>query len=119
MVRAHWSDALVRLCACDDAVEWASEQPSAEVAWQACQRGDWLLWIARRVASHGDAEHRAVVRAACACARTTLHRVQAGDGLPRRAIETADMWTRGAVSLVNARAAADAAADVVEESRVR
>lgn len=44
----HWTDDLVRLQACDDAVEWARGYDTMDAAWAACERGDWMLWLACR-----------------------------------------------------------------------
>ncbi|MEM7622636.1 MAG: hypothetical protein AAF235_05475 [Planctomycetota bacterium] len=65
----HWTDGLVRLRACGDAVDWAKGFGSLDAAWAACDRGDWMLWLAGRVsgAPGGDAR-RTLVLAACGCA---------------------------------------------------
>lgn len=108
----HWSDALVEMRACSDAVEWARTQPSLAVAWKACRRADWMLWLAARCSGkHGSAAHRRVVLAACACARTGLSRLPADENRPRLAIETAERWARRkrGVTLAMVRDAADAA----------
>lgn len=36
-------------CACGSAREWLSTQPDAETAWRTCARGDWLIWVLRRM----------------------------------------------------------------------
>ena len=41
----HWTDKLVGMNACHDAVEWARGYPSLKAAWKACKRGDWMLWL--------------------------------------------------------------------------
>ena len=114
----NWSDALRALGACDDAVEWASTQPDAATAWRDCERADWMLWLAGRLAGPTTPEARgALVLAACACARTALRYVPEGEGRPRRAIETAEAWARGEGSIDDVRAAAaaaDAAADAAD-----
>jgi hypothetical protein len=104
----HWSDALVPLGACTEAVSWARTQPDYETAWAACERGDWLIWLADRLRE----DRRTIVRAACACARLALRYVPAGDDRPLRAIEAAEGWCDGNVTLeivVPAAAAAYAA----------
>lgn len=62
----HWSRRLVKMRACKEAVAWAKTQPSYEVAWDACPRGEWLLWLAGRLPS---VTRQALVLAECACAR--------------------------------------------------
>lgn len=44
-VAKHWSDRLVSIGACSDAVAWAKTQPTFRRAWLACDRGDWMLWL--------------------------------------------------------------------------
>ena len=56
---------LTRLGACEDARAWAAKHPDPRRAWQRCERGDWMLWIAARL----DVDRRAIVWAACQCAR--------------------------------------------------
>lgn len=97
-------DALATLDACPPAREWlASRPPVADVRehWQACPRGDWLLWLAGRA----DVDRKLLVRAACACAREALVHVAAGEDRTRIAIETAEAWTRGEVTPEMVRAA--------------
>jgi hypothetical protein len=100
----HWSDSLPA-GACAEARDWCLTQPSYEAAWEACERGDWLLWLAGRL----DVDRRLLVRAACACVRLALVHVPTGEGRPRRAVETAEAWTRGEASLEEVRDAARAA----------
>ena len=104
----HWSAALVQLHACHEAVAWAKRQPTYAKAWSSCRRADWLLWLAGRT----DADRAAVVLAACACARTALPHVRAGELRPLRAIETAEAWCRGEATIEQVREARRAAAAV-------
>jgi hypothetical protein len=45
----HWSEMLVSLHACNEAVTWARTQPSLAVAWESYHRADWMLWLAGKV----------------------------------------------------------------------
>jgi hypothetical protein len=98
----HWSTHLPR-GACADAIAWCLTQPTYEQAWEACHRADWLLWLAVRYC-----DRKVVVMAACACARTALQYVPAGEERPRKAIETAEAWCRGEATAQQVRAAATA-----------
>ena len=49
-MKQHWSDELVAMGACADAVTWAKKQPSATKAWKSCKRGDWMAWLLARYA---------------------------------------------------------------------
>jgi len=110
-----WTRELRDLRACDEAVKWAAGFASLEAAWAACERGDWMLWWAGRVARHPESESRKLlVIAACDCAEKALAIFEAkrpGDNRPRKAIETAQRWARGevGVTLDEVRAAAAAA----------
>lgn len=106
--KIHWSRKLIRLGACEEAVEYSKAQPSFAVAWKKCERGDWMLWLAGRCSgSPKSASRKRLVLAACACARLALKHVRKGDERPRIAIETAEKWARGkdAITLNNVRVA--------------
>jgi hypothetical protein len=114
----HWSTALERLNACDDAVKWALTQPSLAVAWRNCERGDWMLWLLARL----DADRPTMVRAAACCAELALP--YAGETEPEcmAAIQAAVGWADGELSIEvvdAAGAAADAAADAAYAARSR
>jgi len=81
-------------------MDWVSEQTgSAQEIWDACERGDWMLWYA----GHAS-DRRLVVRAACLCAREALIYIPAGEDRPRIAIETAERWTLGEATIDEVRA---------------
>ena len=39
---------LTKLNACPEGREWADSQSSYREAWESCERGDWMLWIAAK-----------------------------------------------------------------------
>src|SRR3990172_4128216 len=104
-MKAHWTDELVKMDACAEAVEWARTQPSLARAWRVCPRGDWMLWLAEK--RHVDRKRLTWV--ACQCARTALRYVPDGEALPLRCIEVTEAWTRGEATLDEVRAAGAAA----------
>jgi len=109
----HWTDRLVTLGACPEAVTWAKGYATPAAAWKVCQRGDWMLWLAGKLSGEpGSDGRKPLVLAACACARLALKHVAQGEIRPRVAIETAERWARGVegVTLNDVRKAAYAAA---------
>ena len=92
--------------ACAEARLWLNTQTDPHVAWEMCERPDWMIWFARR----RRVERRMLVRIACDCARTALRFVPEGEDRPRLAIETAERWTRNEATIDEVRAAAAAAA---------
>jgi len=118
MTEAKRFMALLRnLNACPEATGWARGK-DLRTAWTTCDRGDWLFWLAGRMADQpGWPTRRQIVLAACACAETALKYVKPGEDRPRVAIETARAWVRGDASVEDVRvarknaAAAYAAAD--------
>ena len=70
-------------------------------AWMECRDARWMLHAAADVV-----DRPTLVLAACACARTVLHLVSAGEDRPRVAIETAERWARGDATLGDVRRAA-------------
>lgn len=49
---------LADLGACEDALDWLSEQSSWEQAWKDCAEPRWLLWLAARLAKTKAARTR-------------------------------------------------------------
>jgi hypothetical protein len=95
---------LTELGACPEAVRWAGRK-TPKKAWETCNHGDWLLWVAGKI----DIDRKLIVLAACACAKTALKYLPVGEDRPRIAIETAEAWTRGEATIEQVHAAADAA----------
>ena len=73
-------------------------------AWDASEDARELLRLLTYV------DRKAAVKAACACARTTLKYIPPGEDRPLKAIQTAEAWTRGEVTEEDCRQAANAAA---------
>ena len=63
-----FKELLIKLYACSDAKEWASDKTIEEVV-NTCHRGDWLLWLAKRV----DIDIRPLTLAKARCAKTVIH----------------------------------------------
>jgi hypothetical protein len=97
--------------ACEDATGWLwrSGLTPAE-AWEACERADWLLWLAGKA---GVAE-KEVVLATCAVARLALKWLPPGEDRSPKAVEVAERWAREEPGLTRrhlcqARSSAEAA----------
>ena len=103
------------LGACTEAREWAEPYATLAEAWVACERADWLLWYAGK----RGVDRKILVRAACACARTVLPYVPVGEDRPHRAIEMAERWCNGRATIVEVRAAANAAAYAAADADAR
>ena len=101
-------DILTELGACAEAVKWAGRK-TPKKAWETCKRGDWLLWIADKL----NVGRKLLVLAACACARTALKYVPAGEERPRLAIEAAERWADNPTEKNKVAAAAARAAGAV------
>lgn len=108
----HWTDKLVKMRACREAVAWAKGYETADAAWAACERPDWMLWVAGKLAT-GKADKQTIVQAAAACARTALKFVPSGEARPLAAIKAAERWAENPSEKgkLAAAAAANLAAD--------
>ncbi len=101
------TDALVKLNACGSGVQWAAKFPDAQAAWDACERGDWMLWLLGKMSGPpGSDSRKAVVLAACECARLALPQYEIrypDDKRPRIAIETAESHAAGGATLAEVK----------------
>lgn len=91
--------------ACKPALEWLLTQPDLAIAWDACDRADWMLWLAARVCPRP-----VIVLAACDCAETSLLYLK-DEGLraAQQALETTRRWARGEATIEEVRSAARSA----------
>ena len=103
---------LIELRACSDAREWAGDMTIEEVV-EKCHRGDWLLWLSKKV----DIGLQPLTLAKGHCAATVLHLMK--DERSKRAVKVAISFGEGnstrdeldAAAASAAYAAAYAAAD--------
>ena len=105
----QFENLLHELDACSLAVEWAHGK-TLHVVWNTCNRGDWLLWLAGKMADKkGWPTRKQLVLAACACAEQALKYVPKSEERPKKAIQIARAWARGKATIEEVRNAADAA----------
>jgi len=97
------------LKACKDAVGWVTTLNTdlASEAWDRCQRGDWLLWLAGEL----NADRKLLVSGACACARTSLTYINDPQALEiaTNTLNVAEKWTKGTATDEEMKIASDAA----------
>ena len=109
MTAKKFEELLNELGACSSVVEWAHGK-TLHVVWKTCQRGDWLLWLAGKMADKkGWHTRKQIVLAACACAATALKYVPKGEERPKKAIQTARAWAKGKATIEEVWAATHAA----------
>jgi len=106
------------LHACPGAREWADGKDLRTI-WTTCERGDWLLWLLRKmVGTKGWPELPQVISACCDCA--DLARLYIKDDVVLATFDhcqkTTRKWTRGEATISEVRAAADAAADTYADA---
>ena len=111
------------LNACPSAVGYADKFDTLEEAWNACERGDWMLWLVGKLTGGevGSDSRKKLVGVSCKCARLALPYVSEGETRPLMAIETCEAYTRGEATIDQvvsaARAANDAASDAYAAAR--
>ena len=98
----QFKELLIERRACKEAREWAQDMPIEEVV-QTCHRGDWLLWLAKKV----DIDFRKLTLAKAHCANTVRHLMK--DERSTNAIDVAIMYGNGGADDEQLKAAAYAA----------
>ena len=73
-VSSPWWRKLRDFDACPEAVEWAKQYPTFREAWNACPRGDWMLWLLSNLdrSVPWSEARKPIVRVALACAKEAL-----------------------------------------------
>lgn len=95
---------LIKLNACQEAKEWASDKTWEEI-YNTCHRGDWLLWLHQRT-NKKDLQVRTLAKGHCA--NTVTHLMQ--DERSIVAIDTAIAFGEGRATRAELDSAARAAA---------
>lgn len=99
----NFKELLNKLNACSDAKEWAKGMTIEEVV-ATCHRGDWLLWLAKRI----DIGLQPLTLAKAHCANTVRHLMT--DERSKNAIDVAIKFGEGNATIEELDAAAYAAA---------
>jgi hypothetical protein len=103
---------LIKLNACKEAIEWAGDRTIEEIV-KDCDRGDWLLWLAKKI----GIKLQPLTLAKGHCANTVRHLMKNERSI--KAVDMAIAFGEGKATmkeLNNAAAgAADAAAEAAED----
>ena len=108
-------DYLESLNACKEAIDYAAGFATLQSSWDACARGDWMLWlIGRTIDRTNETELRKITLAKARCAKLVIHLMK--DERSRNAVEVAEQFglgnaTRQELDAADAAYAAYAAAD--------
>ena len=103
---------LQQLSACSEAIEWVKENnhETLEKAWDACHRGDWMLWLAY----HMKVDKRKLTLAKGRCAETVVHLMK--DQRSVNAVKAAIAYGKGEINDKRLRDAAADAADAAYDA---
>lgn len=106
-----WVKELVKAGLCAESIEWARQFATAESAWAACDRADWMLWwVGNQV--RDDADRRKIALVACQCARLSMR----GSRDPHLdLVEVTESWGRHDVDARHVRDARGVEQHVVAE----
>ena len=104
-MRNELTDLLIKLDACEDARIYAANFQTLREEWENCQRGDWMLWIYKRMKPDNLRE---LTLAKGHCAATVLHLMK--DERSKKAVEVAIAFGEGTATREELNAAAAYAA---------
>lgn len=89
---------------CKESIEFRKQFPDFKSAWNNCPRGDWMLWIAKKL----DVDLLKLTTAKALCANTVRHLME--DDRSTKAIDVALMFGQGKATIEELEIAADDAA---------
>jgi len=109
----QFNELLIKLNACNPAIDWA-EGKSWEEVYNTCHRGDWLLWLYKKT---NKDNLRKLTLAKGLCANTVRHLMK--DERSVAAVDAAIKYGNGEIGEKNLRAAAAYAADAATDDDAR
>lgn len=109
----QFNELLIKLNACNPAIDWA-EGKSWEEVYNTCHRGDWLLWLYKKT---NKDNLRKLTLAKGLCANTVRHLMK--DERSVAAVDAAIKYGNGEIGEKNLRAAAAYAADAAAADDAR
>ena len=92
-------DQLEEWTACEDGIEYMASHATVQEAWQACQRGDWMMWWAQ----HCGVEKKVLLFCAVKQARLAQHLMT--DQRSIKALDVAEAYAHGQATLDELRRA--------------
>lgn len=104
---------LEKFAPCSSAREYMRTQKSSTEAWMNCQRGDWMLWIAKQL----NVDDKALTMAKAMCAKQVEHLMK--DQRSKDALQACFDYVNGKITReeLNAAAAYAAAAYAAAAAR--
>ena len=81
---------------CLDAVDWLETQPDLAIAWDNCERGDWLWWALRKLNNYTIPKEISVRFARWCAGRANKHAAYTADAYAYAAAYTADAYAYAA-----------------------
>ena len=98
------TDKLEKLNACSDARDWVCTQKNPTEAWQNCERGDWMLWLAKKL----NVDDKKLTMAKAMCAKQVEHLMK--DQRSKDALQACFDYVNGKITRKELAAAASDAA---------
>ena len=97
------TEKLEKLSPCKEAIDFCRQFKTYKEAWQNCERGDWMLWLAARL----KIDERKLFLARGKCAETVIHLMK--DQRSKDAIKAVIDYGNGLINEEQLISAADAA----------
>ena len=109
MKKNHFIKKLEKLHVCKEAVEWAKEYPNLQKAWDACDRGDWMLWLVGKLSGSPESNKRKkLVLAACDCVEKSLPYSGSNREMIIKCLKITRLWAKGEATIKQVGISADA-----------
>jgi len=99
---------LEKLNACIEAIDYVKFQKSIILAWQNCERGDWMLWLAKKL----NVDDKKLTMAKAMCAKQVEHLMK--DQRSKDALQACFDYVDGKITRKELNVYVDAAAYVAD-----
>ncbi len=101
-MKNNWIKKLEKTGSCPKGVAWASQYETAQEAWNACNRGDWMLWAwGENCKEDYSKSHKNMVLACVKISKKSIKYIENKEieKLVKKSLDTTERWAKGEKSV--------------------
>ncbi len=97
-MKTTWIEKLKKTGPCQEGLDWASKYETAQEAWDACERADWMLWAwGENCKEDYSKSHKNMVLACVKISKKSIKYIENKEieKLVKKSLNTTERWAKG------------------------